>query len=239
MLRSEAMEVFDGVMLGDGGLRHTGRSALMSVSKSGIQYMPYLTHLRDTLSLLGVEPCTDHPKNFERVSRERPYTCCELKSHVSPFLFEQRRRWYPNGKKIIPSDVRITPISMAYEFMDDGSTSWVQGNRVLLRLYTNCFSKEEVYHLRDLVTGRFGVYFYPYLYSGWGLTLRKTEEVNLFLEQIEEYVLPCYKYKVKRPQYKSVRDRLEAEERARQASTLRELNSLRRKIKEGVKYEQS
>ena len=225
MLQSEAMEVFDGTMLGDNSVGRYGGSALMDTAKSGEQYMPYLTQLRDTLVLLGVEFCTDHPKSFARVSHGKPYINCRLTSHASSFFTEQRHRWYPNGKKIVPNDVRITPLSMAYEFMDDGSTSWLQGNLVVLRLATNSYTREEVSCLRDLVNARFGVYFYLSPNSGWELTLRKVDEVNLFLDQIEEYILPCYEYKVKRPWYKGIRDIDEAEE-----SMQKEISNLRRQL---------
>ena len=235
MLQNEAMEVFDGTMLGDSSLKHSGGSAFIDTTRSGEQYMSYLTQLRDTLILLGMEFCTDHPKSSEQVSKGKPYTYCCLSSHTSSFLLEQRHRWYPGGKKIVPNDVRITPLSMAYEFMDDGSTSWLQGNNVTLSLSTNSFTREEVYRLRDSIAAKFGVYFYPLNNHGWMLFLRKTDEVNLFLDQIEEYILPCYEYKVKRPWYKGTQDGHESEESIRdideaEESMQKEISNLRRKL---------
>ena len=34
-----------------------------------------------------------------------------------------RDLWYPEGKKIVPADIKITPITLAYWYMDDGSAN--------------------------------------------------------------------------------------------------------------------
>lgn len=204
--KEQAMEVFDGIMLGDAGLNRDGKYAQMKTSKSGIQYMPYLTHLRDVLSLLEVKFCTGHPKSFEAISSKgKPYTYCYLESTTSLFLLEQYNRWYPGKKRAIPSDVRVTSISLAYFFSDDGCTSWRKDrNRVILTLATHNFTKEDVYFLRDVIDTRHGICFLPHTSNRSRphqieLKLCKMDEINHFIDLVEPYVHPAYTYKMKRP----------------------------------------
>lgn len=205
MNKEEAMQVFDGIMLGDAGVYRNGKYATVHIAKSGEKYLPYLTHLRDIVGLLGVEFCTGHPKCCKAISSTgKPFMHCQLESITSPFLLGQRQRWYPKGKKEIPYDVRITPLSLAYMFMDDGTASWQRTNLVKLNLATDGFSKEEAYRLRDLIAVNLRVHFSPYPATKMRLDvirlwLLKIEEINLFFDLIESYMHPCYMYKVKRP----------------------------------------
>lgn len=232
--KERAMEAFDGIMLGDSSIQRHGRYARMRIAKSGIQYMPYLVHLRDMLGLLGIEFCAGHPKYSKAVSKGKPYTYCYLTSITSSFLLEQYNRWYQDGGGAIPNDVRVTPFSMAYMFMDDGYTSWKQGNCVDLCICTDCFNKEDVYRLKDLMEVA-GVHFTPRPFSKARpnhirLRLRRIDEVNRFLDLVEPYILPCYMYKVKRPRSKE--QMLQEARTPRELKELNEFNALRSELRD-------
>lgn len=36
---------------------------------------------------------------------------------------ELREKWYPDGKKVVPLDIQLDPIALAYWYMDDGSVN--------------------------------------------------------------------------------------------------------------------
>jgi LAGLIDADG DNA endonuclease family len=76
-----------------------------------------------------------------------------------------RKEWYDNdGIKIIPSSLKLTPLTIAIWLADDGSISYkVNGSgRVSgldMRFYTNGFSVDEVQFLIDLLQDRYNEKF--------------------------------------------------------------------------------
>jgi hypothetical protein len=84
------------------------------------------------------------------VSTNRGFTTL---SHVE---FEEfRLRFYRNGRKVVPSDLDLTPVSMAVWFMDDGSRKSNQCRGLYLN--TQSFSISEVNLLRSLMRSAVGV----------------------------------------------------------------------------------
>src|SRR5206468_3127331 len=62
-------------------------------------------------------------------------------------------KWYPNGKKIVPLELKLTPTTVLHWFMGDGTTSFIKNtNRVELTLCTNGFNKIEVIFLKKLLS---------------------------------------------------------------------------------------
>jgi len=60
-------------------------------------------------------------------------------------LVDLRRRWYPEGKKIVPTDLALTPITTRQWFLDDGSFIRVTGNVIgRVQFATNAFTRPEV-----------------------------------------------------------------------------------------------
>ena len=64
-------------------------------------------------------------------------------SYVSPYFKELYHEWYPYGKKIVP-EIFLTPTSIAYWYMDDGTN--IQTNKQA-SFYTNGFTKSDVERL--------------------------------------------------------------------------------------------
>jgi hypothetical protein len=50
----------------------------------------------------------------------KTYHNTKMQTHRTELFEEQYQRWYPNGKKIVPQDVALTPLSLAIWFADDG-----------------------------------------------------------------------------------------------------------------------
>lgn len=111
MNEKEAMEVFDGLMLGDGGLGLHVTSAWFSLALSAgdpnqwrntswngrnskIPQMQYLTYIMDCLEPLGIKFSEECPKASICLSRGKPYLYCHIESFSSGFLLAQFSRWY-------------------------------------------------------------------------------------------------------------------------------------------------
>lgn len=122
MNEEKAMQVLDGLMLGDGSLERNGKLALLNLSlsagdpnrwrdtlwsgrKSKIPEMQYLVYIMDRLEPLGVRFCKEHPKAIVRhYHNGKPYLYCYIESLSSVFLSTQFKRWY----RPITDEVRKT-----------------------------------------------------------------------------------------------------------------------------------
>lgn len=112
MDKKEAMEVFDGLMLGDAGLVPNGdfayfkialsagdpeqwKDTLWSGRESRVPQIQYLWHIHDCLQHLGIEFSNIWPKAEVRIgSTGKPYLYCGLQSFTSDFLLTQWKKWY-------------------------------------------------------------------------------------------------------------------------------------------------
>lgn len=212
MNRAEALEAFDGVMLGDGGLilPVRGIRAHFHMTLSGkpeAELIDYLRSVAGSLEDLGVQVSLGYPKVISSVSHGKPYNSCILLTLSSNFLTDQYHRWYRrlapkwDIRKEAPEDLMLTPTSLAHWFMGDGGSSLKSTGGIYVALATHGFNTDSVGRLEHQLssmgvsTGRShdrrtrrG--------SGIVITVRQ-ESVNYFMETIEPYIVRPYKYKIK------------------------------------------
>lgn len=120
-LTQEAMEFLAGHIMGDGNLTNTGRSSYFTLSS---KYPEYTQYVKDQLESFGFK-CSEIYNNSHtnRVSvngyKSKPIYTVRTRAYSE--LEELRKKWYPDGKKKWPADLKISPILMREYFMDDGS----------------------------------------------------------------------------------------------------------------------
>lgn len=196
--RSLAYKVLDGVMLSDGRLfmQQRSRNAAFRISQSGIQHLDWLQSIRLCLSALGVDcPGVKLTKACRR--NGEAYDYLYLLSRVSPILTKEYFRWYPHGKKLVPNDLELTPVVLANLFTGDGSSSWRLGNRgVVMSLCVQNFSLEDIERIQSQLDDR-GIKMAPNCRRV--LTTAGTASILTFMDMVEPYIVPSYRYKIKRP----------------------------------------
>ena len=219
MTEDEALQVFDGAMLSDAQLirSHNYGNAYFDIAQSGgSKHLDWLEVIAQTLTVLGAELCTGHPKILQSVSRGKLYEYCRLSTLTSDFLTFQYYRWYPDrrNEKVIPADFHLTPLSLAHWFMGDGGCSATAGTyggyfqeHYLLSLSPAAFSAEYIcvlkYQLHDLgVTMHESRDKRVKTGSGINLVTQSKAEINRFMDLVEPHIVPSFKYKCKRPMYK-------------------------------------
>lgn len=171
----EALEAFDGLMLGDGGLvRHGGGARYcMKQSKHTIPLSDHLKWLQwivgNIFPPLGVVPSRGYPKITTRVCsagihKGELYQQADLVTHQSALLTELYNEWYANGewvrakrgdwyvrgaRKVLPErlmEALVLPIrTLSLWFLGDGGS--YKYFDILVDFSTHCFSTEEVSHL--------------------------------------------------------------------------------------------
>jgi hypothetical protein len=196
-------DIFDGVLLSDGSIRPTANSARFHIPQAGTEHMDWLDLIYDILYALGVD--LDKPTIETTNFQGEPYVYSYLRTRTSTFLYEQYRRWYPMGIKIIPEDLCLTPVVLAHWFIGDGSSNWYQRKPthkkyVYAYLHTYGYTKEEVLRLKrmlaELGMPRWTTYNKA---NGLGLQLSEQNNVNTLMEMIQPFIVPSYEYKIKMP----------------------------------------
>lgn len=144
-------EVLDGVLLSDGSIRHKDgrRTASLRLTQSP-KRQGWLRMLRMELSTEGIITVTDpvHVRPtaiYGRITPGGEYLLLRSLNYVE--LVTERQRWYPNGKKIVPRDLRLTPAVLLHWFCGDGRGGDRKGT---LGFCTDGFTVEDV----DFLVGR-------------------------------------------------------------------------------------
>lgn len=114
-LTEEAKEFIDGELLGDGGLVLCSHySARFNYTS---QYEEYMKFIANILASYGIEISGEiHKQCYE----DKPYSSFHYHSRCYPELLPIYRRWYPNSKRIIPKDLKLTSLVLRQKYIGDG-----------------------------------------------------------------------------------------------------------------------
>lgn len=199
---AEAVEVFNGLMLGDGGLRMHGQHAHFQIALAGLETMNYLNNVKSALLARSIYSLNGYPKTARRVEwNGTAYDSCYLTTRTSLLLLQEYIKWYPNNRKEVPVYIELTPISLAHWFMGDGSSSYGECSSVSTKFASCGFSIDSIIilerelHKLGLNTGRSnnrGVK----KGSGIYITILQDSTDNL-MDIIHPYMLEPYLYKIK------------------------------------------
>jgi hypothetical protein len=186
---SSEAEILDGILLGDGHLTKLKTSPIFGILTSS--KLTYGCKFRETLEDVqnGFVDLTFNNINtsFKKDTKTYMYN---LHSNKSKILYNERLRWYPEGKKIVPTDVRITPLSCYWWFIGDGSV----GQNVV-HLATHCFLYEEVQFLcNKLIQLNFKAGYYLYKEKYGALHISNGDDFISWLAEHNK-ISPQYLYK--------------------------------------------
>lgn len=175
-MTAHEIEVFDGLLLGDGHI--TKGSRISSRLSFGFKYKETCDEIVKALPSVMFSKIRYNQKNF----------CWEFKSMSYGDLHSQRDRWYINGRKIVPQDVAVTPMSCYWWYIGDG---YVSEKHVYL--CTDSFTTDENLFLLSKLMG-----------FGYTVSLRSTNRIAFFKKSIPSFlkwispidgVMDVYKYK--------------------------------------------
>jgi len=182
-LTDELCEFLDGLLLGDGNIhpRHAG-----AAYQHRDKHIRYLEWLSDKLEEFGLERSG---KIYEYEQRGRPDGHYKTKDYIE--LSEFYRRWYDDGKKVIPEDLDLTPTVLLNWYVGDGTLKDT--------VYLSAI-KEQLREGIPLLVGKLEEAGIESTINSLGIRIR-----NKSLDRFFEYVLsdgaeipPCYEYKFPR-----------------------------------------
>lgn len=189
-------ELLSGIILSDGHL--TKPESQFSTSHFGLSFNPKYRELGDVVSKeLGKYDIKSTIKFYTRKTGISSYN---LAGRRHPNMLLLRNFWYPDGVKIIPKDLIITPKSLAYAFMGDGTSRFTYKNLIVaVVLCTENFTLDDNLLLIDKIS-RLGVNFRIFKHRGkFRLICKRKNDVYRFMSLVEPHMLECFMYKVKYP----------------------------------------
>ena len=139
-------------------------SPLLTVGRAvkDLEYLKFQASIfRNLCSDEGIITSNKHDKRLNKT-----YIGYKFRTRALPVLLPYRDLWYPQGKKIVPSNLELTSTTMAHWFCDDGCIRQKKDDRtgkgyqsLILKLSTNSFTKSSVELLHSLLTKRYGDFF--------------------------------------------------------------------------------
>jgi hypothetical protein len=144
-------EVLVGGLLGDAALA-LGKRAIHPALKierklTDIKYLEWQYKCFDNLCTpTGIRKCSSVDKRTNQT-----YYCCRFLTRAVPEFLPIYQQWYPDGIKIVPRNIMLTPLIAAVWFADDGYIKHSGKSELILSLATDGFSYDDVVFLSSLL----------------------------------------------------------------------------------------
>lgn len=180
-LSAEERAVVVGCLLGDGAMR-CKTNALLEVNHS-IRQRDYVDWKYQKLRRLVSTPPKSRRGNGNRMAYR-------FTTRSIPELTKFHRWFYPRGRKSIPSDLELEPMSLAIWVMDDGSKSYRA-----MYLNTQQFPMKEQRLLIGKLEGRFGILASVNRDKHYSRIRISVKSVSRLYEIVKPYILPMFDYK--------------------------------------------
>jgi hypothetical protein len=152
----EFLELVDGLLLGDAWIEVNGNSEGRLGLEQTICHEAWLDSVEKEFAQIGVSVSRGYRRprvGFiqKRAVKSNRSAVLRTRKYV-PFT-EQRARWYPNGEKHVPDDVRLSPRALAHWYWGDGAT--VNDGYGML-FHTEGFDEQGVARLRFRLQAFYG-----------------------------------------------------------------------------------
>lgn len=131
----------------------------------------------------------------------RPKYVAETRCDLS--LTPIYRRWYPNGKKHVPEDLVLTPLTVAHWFCGDGTSSYRPNNGgIIVSFATDCFTFDEC----EVLAYKLNTLCPEFSFNAWCNKSRKNQprirtgnktSVSAFFDCVTPVLSKYFSYKIK------------------------------------------
>ncbi len=183
-LSVKQLEIFNGSMLGDSSIKHTDRTLSFSHSIKQKEWFKLKLNALKNFNPFSYEYESSNLQNLQK------YKAIACRFKKSPIWNTKRSEWYINGKKIVPSGIELTPLTLATWYMDDGT---LVRNKIP-KMSVNAFEEKYVNILMNKFT-KIGIGSYKYYDNGFRLCINAAC-AHAFFDAIHKYIPPTMQYKL-------------------------------------------
>jgi len=192
-LSPKAIEWLGGELLGDACLTTTAKKGdlpsknLSALFRYGSKYEEYINYISKTLKSFGVK----QSGKIRKYTNKKGNIAYHYNSLSYAELFPIYNKWYPDGKKIIPEDLELTPLTLRQHYIGDGSLIHQKRNTRIILSTCGYLIKDVNWMIKKLDELRFKVTRQP----STNAILISSYSVKDFLNYIGKCPVSCYQYK--------------------------------------------
>ena len=187
-LTSQSIDWISGELLGDGHIAQISSYSAQFTYMS--KFEEYARYVKRTLKTFGIEssPIKSYIKHLSSIQEYKQFN---VSSHCYPELLEIRKKWYPEGKKIVPRNIKLTPLTCRQWYIGDGSICQKKRKSPGIILSTYAFPFQDVeFLIKQLKELNFQV-----THSYKNIIYMAPRSVRGFLDYIGTCPVRCYRYK--------------------------------------------
>jgi len=194
-LPERAMELFDGLLLGAGSLERGSVGSRFSLGQRKDR-AEWLRDISRRFESYGIQHTIGRGARRRKVvikgdlCQRRDSLVIRTRSY--PALTDLYARWYPDGRRRIPADLRLTPLSISQWYWGDG---YVGNGGYYAAFCTNGFTRQGVERLIGQLEDSFG--WLPTTGARNQINLTRMEDRARLIEMVKPFVLPCFDYKLR------------------------------------------
>jgi len=193
-------QVFIGGMLGDAALERAGAAKFprMKIDRQAKDKEYLLWQFNIFSNLCSEDAFKEYSRYDERYKKS--YHQVSFRTKAIPAFKEFHEKWYPDGLKIIPEDLELTPLVCAIWFADDGCILQTGKNALTMKISTDGFGKKGASLLAGKLQEKLGCEFLIYQRKKdrdlWMIKVA-TQPAIKFLEYIDPMFDICMERKAK------------------------------------------
>jgi hypothetical protein len=193
----EAIEWINGELLGDGRLELiTSGSVRFRYSSKYFEYIEYVKNMINSFGINGKKIY-----KYRRTNKSYDYKYAS-RSHKE--LLHLCNKWYPSGKKIVPKDIELTPLTCRQWYIGDGCLRCQGKRNPHIIIYTDGFSIPDIdLLLKKLTNLGFKVARQIHHHNKWIIYI-SSYSTKEFLNYIGECPVKRYEYKF---DYKGIKNK--------------------------------
>jgi hypothetical protein len=185
-LTQHELEVIQGCLLGDGSLSINGKSSCFHYGSSNYDHVKYVWK---QLKELVTPRYKDGPIKREIYDNrtKKTYINYSIRTKSNKIFYNLRTKWYPEGIKIVPRDLKLTTTITLLWYIGDGSIAKDSG---MIKLCTDSFDRDSLKLLNDQLQE----------WNSWiNFTVNRIYIKRIYAEYFLKYIGECpvesYKHK--------------------------------------------
>lgn len=180
-LTENVVAYIDGLVLGDACIQKTTPRLTQTFAK---RYLEWAKIIKRDLSNFGISSNITLYDTFDKRTN-KTYELAALQTLGYIQFKDFRKRWYPEGKKVVPKDLILFPYTIRNWHLGDGSYSGAQ-----LKFATDGFDDVSILYLKKKLEE---LGFHPFI-SKRRIHFGRKKERNLLLNIIEKLPL-CFSHR--------------------------------------------
>lgn len=181
VLSEPQREILIGSILGDAYITKSGKIRFEQSAKHK-EYLFWLKNILDSVSYAGA------PRHISRYYKKYETYYVSFRFSSRQYFKEWRSYFYPQDKKIFPSDLDLTPLMLAVWYMDDGC--WT-GSKALLSI--EGFDNQSQQFIQYALHTQYGIE--TCIGKNRKLVIRKKHHERFF-GLIKPHIVACMMYKI-------------------------------------------